>query len=582
MVKKLWYRHLITNMRFEITRIERLTESVYEMTLRGDCSGFTSPGQFVEISIPGLYLRRPISICNIEENKMTLIFKVVGKGTEAMSKMTPGTELDLITGLGNGFDTRKTKECAMLAGGGVGVPPMYLLARKLMEEGKKVKVALGFNTKKEIFYADKFRELGAEVLVTTLDGEGDVKGFVTDAIRLPEMQGFDFWYACGPLPMLKALGRELDCTAGEVSMEERMGCGFGACMGCTIETPWGPKRVCKDGPVFPATLMQEYKGNQTPAPTLPCDRKLTEEPKTETELCGITLKNPVIPASGTFGFGQEFAGIYDLNVLGGISVKGTTLNPRLGNPTPRIAETPDGMINSVGLQNPGADEVYAVEVPELRKIYDGCIIANVSGFSIDEYVEACRKADACKEVDIIEVNVSCPNVHNGGMAFGTSHEQAAAVTKAVKDVVKKPVFIKLSPNVTDIVSIAKACEEAGADGLTLINTLLGMRININTGSPVIANRMGGFSGPAVFPIAVRMVYQVSQAVKIPVIGCGGVSNAEEVVEMMMAGASAVQIGSVNLVDPMSGKRITEDLPKVMENLKINNIKEIIGISWRKM
>lgn len=569
-------------MMFEITRIERLTESVYEMTLRGDCSRFKRPGQFVEISIPGLYLRRPISVCNIEGNRMTLIFKVVGKGTEAMAKMTPGTELDLITGLGNGFDTSKTKGCAMLAGGGVGVPPMYLLARKLMEEGKRVKVALGFNTKEEIFYADKFRELGAEVLVATLDGKGDVKGFVTDAIRMPEMQGFDFWYACGPLPMLKALGRELDCNCGEVSMEERMGCGFGACMGCTIETPWGPKRVCKDGPVFSATLMQEYNGNLTPEPTLPRDRKITEEPRTETELCGITLKNPVIPASGTFGFGQEFAEIYDLNVLGGISVKGTTLNPRLGNPTPRIAETPDGMINSVGLQNPGADEVYAVEVPELRKIYDGCIIANVSGFSIEEYVEACKKADACKEVDIIEVNVSCPNVHNGGMAFGTSPEQAAAVTKAVKEVVKKPVFIKLSPNVTDIVSIAKACEEGGADGLTLINTLLGMRIYINTGSPVIANRMGGFSGPAVLPVAIRMVYQVSQAVKIPVIGCGGVSTAEEVIEMMMAGASAVQIGSVNLVDPMAGKRITEELPEVMRKLKINNIKEIIGISWRKM
>lgn len=568
-------------MKFEITSISRLTESIFEMTLRGDCSGFSHPGQFVEISIPGLYLRRPISVCNIEGNKLTLIFKVVGKGTETMAKMTPGTELDLITALGNGFYTTKTKECAMLAGGGVGVPPLYLLARKLLEEGKTVKVALGFNTIEEVFYADKFRELGAEVKVATLDGKGDVEGFVTDAIRTPEMQGFDFWYACGPLPMLKALGRELDCNAGEVSMEERMGCGFGACMGCTIETPWGPKRVCKDGPVFDATLMLEYNGNKTPAPSLPRDRKLTEQPKIETELCGITLKNPVIPASGTFGFGQEFAQIYDLNVLGGISVKGTTLNPRLGNPTPRIAETPNGMINSVGLQNPGADEVYSVEVPELRKIYSGCIIANVSGFSIDEYVEACLKADACKEVDIIEVNVSCPNVHNGGMAFGTSPEQAAAVTKAVKEVVKKPVFIKLSPNVTDIVSIAKACDEAGADGLTLINTLLGMRININTGSPVIANRMGGFSGPAVFPVAVRMVYQVSQAVKIPVIGCGGVSNAEEVIEMMMAGATAVQIGSVNLVDPMAGKRIAEDLPKILTKLKINNIKEIIGISWRK-
>lgn len=569
-------------MRFEITRIERLTESVYEMTLRGDCTGFTRPGQFVEISIPGLYLRRPISVCDIEGNRLTLIFKVVGKGTEAMAKMTPGIELDLITSLGNGFDISKTKECALLAGGGVGVPPLYLLARKLIAEGKKVKVALGFNTKEEVFYAEEFRKLGAEVKVATLDGNADVKGFVTDAIRLPEMQGWDFWYACGPLPMLKALGMELDCNRGEVSMEERMGCGFGACMGCTIETPWGPKRVCKDGPVFDASLMHEYKGNKTPEPSLPRDRKLTEDPNIATELCGIKLNNPIIPASGTFGFGQEFASLYDLNVLGGISIKGTTLNPRFGNPTPRIAETPDGMINSVGLQNPGADEVYSVEVPELRKIYGGCIIANVSEFSIEEYVEACRKADSCEEVDIIEVNISCPNVHNGGMAFGTSPEQAAAVTKAVKGVVKKPVFIKLSPNVTDIVAIAKACEEAGADGLTLINTLLGMRININTGSPVIANRMGGFSGPAVFPVAVRMVYQVAQAVKIPVIGCGGVSNAEEAVEMMMAGASAVQIGSVNLIDPMAGKRITEELPRVLKKLKINNIKDIIGISWQKM
>ncbi len=569
-------------MKFEITGIYRLTESVYEMTLRGDCEAFSRPGQFVEISIPGLYLRRPISVCNIEGNKLTLVFKVVGKGTETMAKMTPGTELDLITGLGNGFDTTKTSKCALLAGGGVGVPPLFLLALKLIAEGKDVKVALGFNTAEEIFYAEKFREIGATVEVATVNGSAGVKGFVTDAIHLPNMQGWDFWYACGPLPMLKALGRELDCNIGEVSMEERMGCGFGACMGCTIETPWGAKRVCKDGPVFSAILMNEFNGNQTPAPTLPRDRNFDGKPSVKTELCGIELNNPIIPASGTFGFGQEFSKIYDINVLGGISIKGTTLHPRHGNPVPRIAETPDGMINSVGLQNPGAEEVYTHEVKELRKIYNGCIIANVSGFSIEEYTEACKMADACDEVDIIEVNISCPNVHNGGMAFGTSPEQAAAVTKAVKAIVKKPVFIKLSPNVTDIVSIAKACEEAGADGITLINTLLGMRININTGSPVIANRMGGFSGPAVFPVAVRMVYQVAQAVKIPVMGCGGVSNAEEVMEMMMAGASAVQIGSVNLVDPMAGDRIVKELPNVMKKLKINNIKDIIGISWQKM
>lgn len=569
-------------MKFEITGIERLTDSVFEMTLRGDCSAFEMPGQFVEISIPGLYLRRPISVCDIEGNRLTLVIKTVGKGTEAMSKMAPGTTLDLLTGLGKGFDTGRCKRCALLAGGGVGVPPLYLLARRLLKEGKRVKVALGFNTASEVFYADKFRELGAEVSVATVDGSLGVKGFVTDAIAREEMQGWDSWYACGPLPMLKALGKALDCHTGEVSMEERMGCGFGACMGCTIETPWGPKRVCKDGPVFDATLMTDYKGNGAIPPALPRDRETQVTPDVSTELCGIRLANPIVPASGTFGFGKEFAEIYDLNALGGISIKGTTLNPRFGNLTPRIAETPDGMINSVGLQNPGADVVYSEEVPELRKKYSGCVIANVSGFSIEEYVEACRKADACEGVDIIEVNVSCPNVHNGGMAFGTSAEQAAMVTRAVKAAVKKPVFIKLSPNVTDIVAIAKACEEAGADGLTLINTLLGMRININTGSPVIANRMGGFSGPAVFPVAVRMVWQVSQAVKIPVMGCGGVSTAEEALEMMMAGATAVQVGSANLVDPMASHRIATELPELLRKLKINNIKDIIGISWLKM
>lgn len=569
-------------MDFEITGLTRLTDTVFEMSLRGDCTGFSRPGQFVEISIPGLYLRRPISVCNIDGNHLTLIFKVVGTGTELMAGMTPGTNLDLITGLGNGFDTNMTSKCALLAGGGVGVPPLYLLARKLIEEGKEVKVALGFNTSEEIFYADKFRRLGATVTVATVDGSSGTKGFVTDAINQPQMQGWDFWYACGPFPMLKALGNALPREKGEVSMEERMGCGFGACMGCTIVTPWGPKRVCKDGPVFSAVLMESYDGNATPPPALPRLRTCDGNPSIATSIGDINLSNPVIPASGTFGFGQEFAELYDLNVLGGISIKGTTLHPRTGNPTPRIAETPDGMINSVGLQNPGAEEVYSREVKELRKIYSGCIIANVSGFSIEEYTEACRKADACPEVDIIEVNISCPNVHNGGMAFGTSPEQAAAVTKAVKSVVRKPVYIKLSPNVTDIVAIARACEEAGADGLTLINTLLGMRININTGSPVIANKMGGFSGPAVFPVALRMVYQVSQAVSIPVIGCGGVSSAEDVIEMMMAGASAVQIGSVNLVDPLAGKKIVDNLPEVLKKLRIQNIKEIIGISWQKM
>ncbi len=295
------------------------------------------------------------------------------------------------------------------------------------------------------------------------------------------------------------------------------------------------------------------------------------------QLCGLRLNNPVVPASGTFGFGLELADTFDLNVLGGISLKGTTREARFGNPTPRIAECNAGMINSVGLQNPGIEALVTDKAPALRKIYRGAIIANISGFSVEEYAYNCERADACPDIDILEVNVSCPNVHNGGMAFGTDPASAAAVTKAVKAVSRKPVFLKLSPNVTDIVSIAKACEDAGADGITLINTLLGMRIDIRRRQPVIANKMGGFSGPAVFPLALRMVYQVAHACSIPVMGCGGVRRAEDVVEMMMAGATAVQVGAENLRNPLVCPEIVAALPGLMDKLGINSLQEIIGI-----
>ena len=293
-------------------------------------------------------------------------------------------------------------------------------------------------------------------------------------------------------------------------------------------------------------------------------------------LCGIELDNPVIPASGTFGYGYEYAELYDINILGTFSFKGTTREPRFGNPTPRIAECTAGLINAVGLQNPGVDKVIAEELPKLEKCFHKKVIANVSGFSVDDYAYTCAKLDACPQVGWLEVNISCPNVHGGGMSFGTSPEAAAEVTRAVKAVSTKPVFIKLTPNVTDIVSIAKACEEAGADGISLINTLLGMRIDLNTRKPVIANRMGGFSGSAVFPVALRMVNQVAQAVKVPVMGIGGVSSAENVIEMMLAGATAVQVGAANLVQPCACRDIINDLPRVMEKYKISSLREIIG------
>jgi len=293
-------------------------------------------------------------------------------------------------------------------------------------------------------------------------------------------------------------------------------------------------------------------------------------------LCGIELDNPIIPASGTFGFGYEFAEVYDINLLGTFSFKGTTKDPRFGNPTPRIAECPMGMINAVGLQNPGVDKVISEELPKLAKCFNKKVMANVSGFAIEDYAYTCERLDACEQVGWLEVNVSCPNVHGGGMSFGTSPEAAAAVTRAVKKVTTKPVIIKLSPNVTDIVSIAKACEEAGADGISLINTLLGMRIDLKTRKPVIANKMGGFSGSAIFPVAVRMVYQVANAVKIPVVGMGGVSSAEDVIEMMLAGATAVEVGAANLINPYACRDIINDLPRVMEKYKINSLSEIIG------
>lgn len=293
-------------------------------------------------------------------------------------------------------------------------------------------------------------------------------------------------------------------------------------------------------------------------------------------LCGEELDNPVIPASGTFGYGYEFAELYDINCLGTFSFKGTTKEPRFGNPTPRIAECTAGMINAVGLQNPGVDKVISEELPKLKKCFNKKVMANVSGFSVDEYAYTCEKLDSQEQVGWLEVNVSCPNVHGGGMSFGTDPRAAAQVTKAVKAVTKKPVIIKLSPNVTDIVSIAKACEDAGADGISLINTLLGMRIDLRTKKPVIANTMGGFSGSAIFPVALRMVYQVSSAVNIPVVGMGGVSSAEDVIEMMLAGATAVEIGAANLVDPFICKKIVEALPAAADKYNINELKDIIG------
>ena len=300
--------------------------------------------------------------------------------------------------------------------------------------------------------------------------------------------------------------------------------------------------------------------------------------ETKVNLLGIEIDNPVIPASGTFGYGYEFSEFYDINTLGSFSFKGTTKEPRFGNPTPRIAECDSGIINSVGLQNPGVQKVIEEEIPKLEKVFNKKVMANVGGFSVEEYVEVASKLDKLEQVGWLEINISCPNVHGGGMSFGTDPKAASEVTKAVKNATTKPVIIKLTPNVTDITVMAKACEDAGADGISLINTLLGMRINLRNRKPIIANKMGGFSGPAIFPVALRMVYQVANAVKIPVIGMGGVDSAEKVIEMMMAGATAVEVGAYNLINPYGCKEIIENLPAVMQKFGINSLSEIIGVT----
>ncbi|MBO5206337.1 MAG: dihydroorotate dehydrogenase [Clostridia bacterium] len=297
---------------------------------------------------------------------------------------------------------------------------------------------------------------------------------------------------------------------------------------------------------------------------------------TKVTLCGIELDNPIIPASGTFGFGYEFAELYDINILGSLSFKGTTLNPRFGNPTPRIAECPSGMLNAVGLQNPGVDRVKSEELPKLRRVFHKPIMANVSGFSREEYVETVRRLDDEADIGWFEINISCPNVHGGGMSFGTSPESAEEITRAVRDVTKKPIIIKLSPNVTDIAAIAKACEAGGADGVSLINTLMGMRIDLRRRAPIIKNKTGGYSGPAILPVAVRMVYQVYEAVKIPIVGMGGVATAEDVIELMLAGATAVEVGAENLVNPFACRDIIAQLPEVMAKYRINSLADITG------
>ena len=518
---------------FTIAENAPVARDTYRLQLTGDTAAITAPGQFVDIRLAGRFLRRPVSVCSWSDGALTLYYKVAGAGTAQLSTLTPGTELDLLVGLGNGFDTAPAGVRPLLVGGGVGASPLYGLAQQLVAEGRSPLAVLGFRTAAEMLLADAFCALGIPVTVVTEDGTMGARGFVTEA--LPE--GCTYVYACGPMPMLQGLrlrrvhGLHLRNDARQQARLQ------------------GRARVHKGGDRMAATAVT---------------------------LCGIELENPIIPASGTFGYGQEFAQLYDINMLGTFSFKGTTRAPRFGNPTPRIAEYAGGMLNAVGLQNPGVDAVIAHELPELKKVFHKPVMANVSGFSVEEYAEVCAGLDAQPQVGWLEVNISCPNVHGGGAAFGAEPSAAAEVTRAVRAVTKKPIILKLSPTAADIAAVAKACEDAGADGVSLINTLPGMRIDLARRRPLLANRTGGMSGPGMFPLAVRMVYQVYEAVRIPIVGMGGVTSAQDVLELMLAGATAVGVGAANLVEPYACKHIIETLPDAMARFGIDDLRDIIG------
>ena len=541
---------------YKILTNEPLTDAVWRMTLAGDTQWIAAPGQFVNIALEGRYLRRPISVCDYDDRSIVLIYKVVGGGTEQIEPHAAGRNARPADGPGQRILDEERRAETPAGRGAAWVCRRSTTWRNgsLLKENPcrwcwvSTPPRRSSTRRSSAHWAARSPSRRSTV-------RGALGGFVTTAIAGREMD-FDYFYACGPLPMLHALYNAVE-QDGQLSFEERMGCGFGACMGCSCKTKYGYKRICKEGPVL-------EKGRDHMVDT-------------SVELCGLGLDNPVVPASGTFGYGNEFREFYDINVLGSFSFKGTTREARFGNPTPRIAECGAGMINAVGLQNPGIDAVIREELPRLKTFFRKPVIANISGFSVEEYAYCCERIDKQEQVGLIEVNVSCPNVRHGGMSFGTCPDAAAEVTRAVKAVTTKPVFIKLSPNVMDIVAIARACEEAGADGICLINTLLGMRIDVARRRPVVANTMGGFSGAAVFPVALRMVYQVARACRIPVMGCGGVTTARDVIEMMMAGATAVQVGAANLVNPYASKEIVEALPGEMERLGIEKLSDIIGI-----
>ncbi|MDP9800718.1 dihydroorotate dehydrogenase subfamily 1 [Arcanobacterium wilhelmae] len=557
-------------MSAQVSAVRSLTADVFELELECEREMNALPGQFVNVSVPGFFLRRPFAVARHDGRRIAVIVAKVGTGTRALADIQVGAEVALLGPLGNGFDAAAAGERPVLVGGGTGVPPIMFLARALLDAGARPIVALGFRTGEAVFGAGELEAAGCEVRLATQDGSAGTRGLVTDVLD----DGATHVYACGPDPMLRAVktwAGERSVSAS-LSLEAHMGCGFGACLGCKVDTARGPKRVCVEGPVFDAgevlidqpEVQVRLRTNENPAPA---------SLETAVELAGVGLKNPVIAASGTFGFGAEFAALWDINEIGSFSFKGTTLAPRAGNPTPRVADAPGGMLNAIGLANPGVEAVVAQELPRIASYFDGPVMANVAGFSLEEYAQVAAAFNRSEQVAWLEVNISCPNVHAGGATFADTPESAAAVCRAIREVTDTPIIMKLAP-ASPMAQVAQACEAEGAAGVSLINTFVGMRFDRRTGAPILSNGTGGVSGPGVLPMALRAVYEVSRSVNIPVVGIGGVMSADDVIEMMQAGAAAVQVGTASLLNPYACRDIARELPEAMRRYGITSLANI--------
>jgi len=567
---------------------EKISKHLYKLVFRSEKIAKKSiPGQFLHIKVNQSsldpLLRRPISINDIQGDCVTIIYKLIGKGTEILKNKLAGENIDILGPLGNGFEIESVDNC-ILVGGGIGIAPLTLLAKKLNIANKNVKVFLGSDTKENLFDIETFDENAEDIYVATDDGSLGEKGFVTQVLEKylsskDLEKGNTVVYACGPDVMLKELGRVCEKYGIEkvyISMENWMGCGVGVCLGCVIDTVNGKKRVCKDGPVF------EYKDILWKKETI-LDIK-NKKQKIETIDTGVYIgdlyfRNPVITASGTFGYGVEYEDIIDVSKIGGITVKGVSLSAWEGNTNYRLVETPSGLINAIGLQNLGVKDFIENKLPIIREL-DTNIIVNISEHTIDGYAKLAEELTKAKGVDALEVNISCPNVSKGGITFGTDAEEAGKVISAVRGATGLPIIAKLTPNVTDITEIALACEQAGADALSLINTILAMVIDTEKKKPVLGNIKGGLSGPAIRPVAVRMVWEVFEKCNIPIIGMGGIMNANDAIEFILAGACLTACGTGTFVNPELCLDVVSGIENYMKKNGFENIDAFKGLAHK--